>query len=204
VTTPDPLPLLLPSMAIHGVLLAATQGHPEAAVIAIVPRPPAGDTAWFVGEIEYEHPTDWVTLNRWLPTAIVVVRGGPLLDATLKFTDAVPLPFTLDVNVIHGASVDAVHVHIWLEAITSIAPPPPACGKLAEGCRNCSTHAPASWLTSTRWLLRTMPPRRVTGSPLAATRYSIDPSPWPLFGPEMLSQVASEAADHAHSRALVT
>ena len=63
-TTPDPLPLLLPSNTIHGTLLALTQGHPPAVLIAIVPRPPAGDTTSLVGVIEYVHPTDCVTLNR--------------------------------------------------------------------------------------------------------------------------------------------
>lgn len=63
---------------------------------------------------------------------------------------------------------------------------------------------PAACVTSARLSLSAMPPRRVTGSPLAATRYSIEPSPCPLLEPEMLSQPTSDAADHAHSRAVVT
>ena len=81
---------------------------------------------------------------------MVAVRGGPLLAATLKFTTAVPLPFALDVNVIQSASVEAVHVHNWLEATTSIVAAPPVCGKLADGCRNCSAQGAAAWVISAR------------------------------------------------------
>jgi hypothetical protein len=46
--------------------------------------------------------------------------------------------------------------------------------------------------------------RRVTGSALEVAEYSTEPSPCPLFGPTMLSQLASETAVQAHSRAVVT
>ena len=48
-----------------------------------------------------------------------------------------------------------------------------------------------------------MVPRRVTGSAFAATVYSIDPSPWPLAVPLMVSQGTSLSADHEHSRAVL-
>jgi hypothetical protein len=95
-------------------------------------------------------------------------------------------------------------MHIGLDAITSTVPDPPDCGKPAEGSRNRITHGPAVCVISAVLSFNVTVARRVTGSALAAAEYSTAPSPCPLFDPTMLSQLASETAVQAHSRAVVT
>ncbi len=132
------------------------------------------------------------------------VRGGPLVGDTVNPTEALPLPFADDVREIHEASVEAVQVHIWLDAMTSTVPDPPDCGKPADGSRKRIRHVPAACVISALLSFNVTVARRVTGSALAPAEYSIEPSPCPLFGPTMLSQLASDTAVQTHSRAVVT
>jgi D-aminopeptidase len=127
-----------------------------------------------------------------------------VVAATLKPTDAVPLPLAPLARVIQSTSDEAVQVHIGLDAMTFTVPVPPVCGRLADGSLSWMAHWLAACVISARWSLSTRLPRRMTGSGFDAARYSTDPSPCPPLVPTMVSQAASLVADHTHSRAVVT
>jgi len=62
-TGPGPLPDAPSVTVIHGALDSAVQGQPgDVATLTVVSAPDA-DTACSTGEMAYEHPSDWVTLN---------------------------------------------------------------------------------------------------------------------------------------------
>jgi hypothetical protein len=99
----------------------------------------------------------------------VPVRGGPVVDATLNATGAVPFPFAFDVTEIHSTSDAAVHVHSPLEARTSTLPVPPACGNDVALLDSSNRHSPAACATCARWPFTITPPVRAAGSAFAPT-----------------------------------
>ena len=58
-------------------------------------------------------------------TVSVPVRASPVLGATLKPADALPLLFAPDEMVIHDALLWAVHAHPLAEETATCAVPPP-------------------------------------------------------------------------------
>ncbi len=135
---------------------------------------------------------------------IVPVRGGPAVGAASKATAPAPVPEAPERIVSQSASETAVQPQSALEARTSIRPDPPAGSKLAAAWASVMVHSPAACTISARALLRTIAPRRIWGSGLATASNCTAPSPCPLVPDLMLSQALSDAADQAHSRAVVT
>jgi hypothetical protein len=144
-----------------------------------------------------------VTLKRWPPIVRVPARAGPVVAATSNLTVALPVPLAPDLIWIHSLSDDAFQVQSALDACTSTLPVPPVSGKLPDDVLRRMVHSAAACEMAGCWSFTAIVPRRVMGSVLAATTYSTDPSPWPLDEPLMVSQPASLAADHAHSRSVL-
>lgn len=142
-------------------------------------------------------------LNFCPETSMVALRGGPVEAGISKLTTPLPCPAPLRICT-HSASAAADQEHMPLEARTCTCPDPPDWLKLAELCASERLHSPAAWLTSARWPLATIAPRRITGSGLADAANSTIPSPWPVFPDFRVSHAPSTLADQVHSRAAVT
>jgi hypothetical protein len=131
VTALEPVPSAGLTLS-HSTLLAAVHGQASAVVTWSVPPPPAAETASDGRSIEYEHPCDCVTLKRCPAIVTELLRGGPVVAATLRPTVPLPRPLAPEVIVIHGASGAAVHAHNALEARTPTCAVPPAGGTFAD------------------------------------------------------------------------
>jgi hypothetical protein len=162
---------------IHSTLLAAVHGHPAAVATVTLPAEPVAAALWVVAFVEYVHPSDCVTLNRWPAIVSVPARGGPVVGAIEMITGALPRPFAPDVMAIHAESDVAVHVQSWLDARTSIRAVPPAPGKSADDCASEMTHAAADCVICARVPLTITAPVRVCGSGFTAAANSTVPSP---------------------------
>ena len=69
----------------------------------------------------------WVTVKVWPAMVIVPIRAAPVLAATVKLTDPVPVPLAPAVIVIHdGALLTAVHAHVPPVVTVIAVPAPPA------------------------------------------------------------------------------
>jgi hypothetical protein len=77
-TEPLPEPLPPDAIVIQPALLEAFHEHPAETVTATAALPPPLPTLWLAGEMEYEHPAAWVTVNVCPPAVIVPVRCGPV------------------------------------------------------------------------------------------------------------------------------
>ena len=171
-TAPDPVLFPLPAVSvIQSTLFETDHGHDApAAVTATLPVPPSAPVWYPVGlSVNEQSPAwrDWVMVNRWPATVIPPVRGGPVVAATSKFTTPAPVPFAAPRIVIQSASATAVHAQSALEALTSTRPDPPPRSKLPESGAREIVHSPAACMTSARWLLARIAPRRTSGSGLA-------------------------------------
>jgi len=78
-----PDPLLPEEIVIHGALLTDVHEQPPGAVTATDTVVPPLATFWLGGEIEYEQPAAWFTVNVWPPAVIVPVLCGPVLAAAV-------------------------------------------------------------------------------------------------------------------------
>jgi hypothetical protein len=201
VTPPLPDPLVVPSV-IQSALLAAVHGQPAPAVTAIVPAPPAAPVAKLAGAIANAQPSDWVTLKESPAIFRVPVRGGPDVGATVNATGADPRPLAPEVMVIQSASEVAVQLHNPLDARTPTLPVPPAVANEAELSASENVHSAAACVICARFVLTVMPPLRTTGSGLAEAANWTVPSPWPELPDGIVSQAASDWADHWHSRSV--
>ena len=105
---------------IHEALLAAVQAHPVVVLTSVVPVPPVAGTLSSCGEIEKLHDgvgaggvglllAAWETVNVRPAIVSVPVLAAPVLLATLKATEPLPVPAAPDVTVIHVAPLVAVH-----------------------------------------------------------------------------------------------
>jgi hypothetical protein len=111
---------------IHEALLDAVQAHPAVVLTSVVPVPPSAGTLSSCGEIEKLHdgdgagggvgaggvgllPAAWETVNVRPAMVMVPVLAAPVLFATLKATEPLPVPAAPDVTVIHVAPLVAVH-----------------------------------------------------------------------------------------------
>ena len=111
VTVPSPEPLAPEAMVIQGTPLKVVQAHPAPAVTVIVMLPPDAPTCGDCGDTPTEQPPDCV-IPIWVPARLMFpVRVGPEVGATMKPTEAPPLPDVAPLNVIHGTSADAVQSH---------------------------------------------------------------------------------------------
>lgn len=131
-----PLPLAGDVSVIHGTRLLAVHGHPEAAVIATDPEPPADAIDVDVGCSVMVQlggggagpaAGSWAIAMATLPTVTVPVRALPGFGATVKLTLPPPVPERRD-RAIQLTSLDAVQAQPPGPEMVS-APVPPAAVK---------------------------------------------------------------------------
>jgi hypothetical protein len=136
-TAPLPLPLAPDVMLIHEALLVVVHAQPLAVDTATgPPAPPVSARDSLVGVIEKSHgaacAAPWLTVNVSPAIVSVPVRAAPVFAATLKPTDALPVPLALEVMVIQGEVVSAVHEHV-APADTAMVPVPPPTPTVCAG-----------------------------------------------------------------------
>jgi len=120
---------------IHESLLLAVHVHPLDADTVIAPAPPGRPIFVVPGEIEYEQDgggggggapaAAWLTVKARVAIVSVPVRAAPVLAATVKPTEALPVPVAPDVIVIHDALLLAVHRHALVVVTMTGVPVPP-------------------------------------------------------------------------------
>jgi hypothetical protein len=113
-TEPPPLPLAPEVIESHEALLLAVHAHPAVVVTATLPLDALSETFWLVGEMEYEHEAGgaaWFTVKACPAIESVPLRALPVLAATLKPTEPLPLPLAPEVIVSHDALLLAFHAH---------------------------------------------------------------------------------------------
>ena len=140
-TLPFPLPFAPAVTVIHESLLLAVHVHPLDVDTVIAPAPPGRPIFVVPGEIEYEQfcgggggggggggaaAAAWLTVKVRVAIVSVPVRAVPVLAATVKPTDPLPVPVAPDVIVIQDALLFAVHRHALVVVTATGVPVPPA------------------------------------------------------------------------------
>src|SRR5436190_1614449 len=133
-TTPSPAPEAPAVIVIQGALAVAVHEQPVVAwTWKICPVTPAAGMLALVGLmiVPAEQPSAWLTLKVWPPAAIVPVRTGALLEATLYVMFAVPAPEAPAVTVIQDALEVAVHGQLPAACTWNVWPTAPEAGTFA-------------------------------------------------------------------------
>jgi hypothetical protein len=130
-TVPLPVPDEPEEIVIQGTLLTAVHPQPLGAVTDDEPVPPAAATVCDVGEIEYEQPLFWVTVNVCPAIISVPVRSGPVFAWTANCTVPFPVPEVPEEIVIHATLLEAVHVQED-PVVTAVEPVPPAAASVCD------------------------------------------------------------------------
>lgn len=131
-TEPLAVPLAPDVTEIHAALLVAAHGQPFAVETPIgVPVPAAAGRDWFVGVMRYVHEPDVSAACEMAiarpATVTIPVRSGPVLGATLKTIDPVPVPLAPALMVIQGETVTAVQAQFaFVETVIAVPTPPAA------------------------------------------------------------------------------
>lgn len=195
-------------MVIHPALLDAVQAHVDPALTATEPVPPDAAADALVGLIEYVHAGAGVTAAcvtvKVRPAIVnVPVRAAPVLAATVKAVDPLPLPAAPEVTVIQGTLLAAVHAHPAAAVTVTGVPVPPGaamCWLVASSAKvqvDVGDADPA-WLTvNVRPAIAAVPERPLVLL-FAATLYDTAPLPLPLALEVIVIHVSPLVAVHAH------
>ena len=132
-------------------LLTAVQLHVATDEVTLtLPAPPCAENVWEVGKIEKVQPTaaSWFMATAAPATVNIAVRAAPAFCATENLTVPFPVPLLPDVIVTKGELLAAVQVQFVADAVTVMAPVPPAAAKfwLVDEIENVQATAPA-WVT---------------------------------------------------------
>jgi hypothetical protein len=117
---------------IHDAVLTAVHAHELAALTLTEPVAPDAGAELLGGSIVYVHAgtattSACVTVNVRPAIVSVPVRAVPALAATVNVIDPLPLPLALEVTVIHGTLLTAVHAHpAAVVTVTGVPAPPVA------------------------------------------------------------------------------
>jgi hypothetical protein len=142
-----------------------------------------------------------VTLNDWPAIVSVALRAAPPFAATLKVTDAGPLPLAPDMIVIQSTGLDAIHVHPS-PAVTAIVPDPPTTSNDCDVGAIENVHPEACSTVNDCPATEIVPVR--AGPELGATLNSTDPEP-DLFAPAGIEiQLPVVVAFHPQPAEVVT
>ncbi len=132
-TVTDPLPVPLPPVTvIHDGAPLVVQLHPVVVVTATVADPPAAVGLKLTGLMLYAHAAACVTVNDCPAIVIVAVRAAPVLAATARVTDPLPVPLP-PVTVIHAGAPLVVHAHPAAVVTATAVEPPAAVGLTLVG-----------------------------------------------------------------------
>ena len=205
VTTPLPVPELLPEIVINDVCELATHAHPdpEVFVMVTVTVPPfAGTLAWSGETVKAQVPADapdWAIVTVRPATLAVPTRAAPALASTASTATPASVPDAPDLTLMNGEALVVVHPQFDPTAAVTVtatstaeAPTDASAGEIVSS-HGKDEGAPAACVTvSVRLATVTLPCR--PSAAFGCTVKRTDPLPVPPAAPVTLMKGAADAA----------
>jgi hypothetical protein len=110
-TTPGPLPLSPPAIAIQPTRLCAVHVQPGPAITGTSPAPPEDPTVSAVTAVVMAHPAPCTISTRCPAIVTVPALDGPAIGSISMVTSPAPFALSPRTTLIHAASAVAVHAH---------------------------------------------------------------------------------------------